>query len=90
MNETEAPKIEFPCANYVVKVVGNDEGSFREDVLSVMLKYDPELDQTRIQYRVSSKGTYLSISYWITAESEDQLKALNSELRLDTRVKTVL
>ena len=90
MSEPEAPKIVFPCADYVVKVVGSDEGSFREDVLAIMLKYDPQLDQTRIQYRVSSKGTYLSISYWILAESEEHLKALNSELRLDARVKTVL
>ncbi|WP_428239792.1 YbeD family protein [Gynuella sp.] len=90
MSEPEAPKIEFPCANYVVKVVGSDTGSFREDVLAVMLKYDPKLDQSRIQYRPSSKGTYLSISYWITAESEAQLKTLNEELRSDSRVKTVL
>ncbi len=90
MTQQEPPKIEFPCEDYLIKVVGNTDPTFKDFVLRVMKSYDPELDESRIKEQPSSKGTYVSYTFFITAESEAQLKALNEELRLDSRVKTVL
>lgn len=90
MSEVKAPKIEFPCPDYPIKVVGKNADDFQAFVVEVMLTHVPDLDVSRITIRDSSKGTYRSIRMFITATGEAQLKSLHEELIASDRVHIVL
>ncbi|MFT7418386.1 MAG: putative lipoic acid-binding regulatory protein, partial [Reinekea sp.] len=36
-----APKIEFPCERYLIKVVGDAHPEYQQFVAGVLVKYDP-------------------------------------------------
>lgn len=89
-NNPDAPKIEFPCPDYPIKVMGSAGPEFHEFVLTVMERHAPGFDQTRITIRESSKGTFQSLTIFITATGEPQLKALHQELIASDMTKMVL
>ena len=86
----EPPKIEFPCEDYPVKIMGVKGSAFREYVLSVVERFAPGFDTQAISVRDSSKGTFQSITVLITATGKQQLSDLNTELRKSDLVKIVL
>lgn len=90
MTDQEPPKIEFPCPDYPIKIVGFAGADFREYVLQVVERYAPGFDAERIEVRDSSNGKYQSITIKITATGEEQLSGLNTELRQNGLVKLVL
>lgn len=88
--DAEPPKIEFPCPDYPIKVMGIKGSKFKEYVLSTVEKFAPGFDAGRMRVRDSSKGTYQSITLFITATGEQQLSDLNQALRKSDLVKIVL
>ena len=46
--EQEAPKIEFPCPDYPIKVIGRDGPDFQDVVIDVVRIHVPDLDITKI------------------------------------------
>jgi len=78
-DETEAPKIEFPC-DYPIKVMGRSAQAFEQVVLDVVERHAPGFDQASIAVKASSKGTFTSMTITITATGADQLKALHEDL----------
>lgn len=95
MNDTQdksaqPPKIEFPCPDYPVKVMGAAGDEFHEFVLEVMERHAPGLDQTRITVRDSRNGSFQSITLFITATGVEQLQALHQELIASPMTKIVL
>ena len=76
----DAPKIEFPCANYPVKVVGQCIAGYDTIVIEVMRRYDPSLDISKVHAKDSAKGTFRSITLYITATGKDQLEKLHAQL----------
>lgn len=89
MAEQDAPKIEFPCADYPIKVLGKNEDNFRGFVIETLQKYDSQLPLDKVTVNDSSKGTFTSVTLFITAASEEQLKTLHQELMASGRVKVV-
>lgn len=90
VKEAQPPKIEFPCPDYPIKVVGKNAHDFEAFVVEVMRVHVPDLDVSRITIRDSSKGTYRSIRMFITATGEAQLKNLHEELIASDRVHIVI
>lgn len=91
MSDTpEAPRIEFPCEDYPIKVVGFNEDDFRGFVIETVQIHAPDLDLTKISVAESRTGKYLSVRISITATGEDQLRALHDDLKASGRVQTVL
>lgn len=88
--EQAPPKIEFPCADYPIKVIGHNTSDFEGYVIQVMLKYDAQLDQSKITFQDSKNGKFRSVRMFMTAESEQQLSDLNDELKASGKVITVL
>jgi len=88
-----APKIEFPC-DYVIKVIGEAAPDFREFVVDVVCRHDPELAVSdlaeRVSVNASRNGRYQSVQVTMVATGETQLKALFEELRGSGRVHMVL
>jgi putative lipoic acid-binding regulatory protein len=90
MSEIQPPKIEFPCPDYPIKVVGKNADDFRDFVIEIVRVHAPDLDVSRITLQDSSKGTYQSVRMFITATGEEQLKSLHEELIASDRVHLVL
>lgn len=90
MSEQQPPKIEFPCENYPIKVLGDAGQELHTLVIEVMERHAPGFDETRITINESSKGRFQSVTVWITATGEHQLRAIHEDLRISKRVKMVM
>ena len=88
--EKDAPKIEFPCKNYPVKVVGKGTEDYRESVLAIFDIHAPDYDPSRIKVRDSGKGNFQALTVFITATGVDQLSALHKALSDHKLVHMVL
>ncbi|RNF50994.1 DUF493 domain-containing protein [Marinomonas hwangdonensis] len=89
-NAVGAPKIEFPCDNYVIKVVSLDVDGIHSTITDCMKVHAPEMDVNAEGTNRSSKGRFVSFSFRILAHSEDQLSALHADLMAIKAVKMVL
>jgi uncharacterized protein len=90
MSEQQPPKIEFPCENYPIKVLGDADHEMHTWVIEVMERHAPGFDQTRITINESSKGRFQSLTVWITATGIPQLSAIHDDLRTSKKIKMVL
>jgi uncharacterized protein len=90
MSETQPPKIEFPCDNYPIKVLGDSGPELHNYVIEIMERHAPGFDQTRITINESSKGRFQSLTVWITATGVDQLTAIHNDLRINRLIKMVM
>ena len=86
----QAPKIEFPCANYPIKIIGDSCETFVDIVLAVVQRHAPETAPAAIIQRDSSKGRLLSVQVHIHAQSIEQLEKINIDLRETGIVRMVL
>jgi len=86
---TEAPKIEFPC-DYPIKVMGRSSDVFESVILEVFERHAPGFDQKAIAAKISSKGTFTSLTITITATGPAQLEALHQDLLATGQVTMVL
>ncbi len=84
----DAPKIEFPC-DYRISVMGIAEDNFPEFVVGIVSRHAPDHDG-QYTLRDSSKGRFVAVVVNIHATGIEQLKALDTELKQDHRVKMVL
>ena len=89
-NAVGAPKIEFPCNNYVIKVVSHDVDGIHVAITECMKIHAPEMDVNAEGTNRSSKGRFISFSFRIVARSEEQLAALHRDLMAIDAVKMVL
>ena len=89
-NAVDAPKIEFPCDNYVIKVVALDIDNVHLDVVQCMQVHAPEMGDEAANVNRSSKGRFVSYSFRILAQSEEQLANLHKDLMALEAVKMVL
>ncbi|WP_369857135.1 YbeD family protein [Candidatus Thalassolituus haligoni] len=86
----EAPKIEFPCPDYPIKVVGKGKDNYRQVVLDIFQIHAPGFDIEKILVRDSSKGNFQSLTIYITATGIEQLEALHKELSAHELVHMVI
>ncbi|SBS31529.1 hypothetical protein MSP8887_01985 [Marinomonas spartinae] len=89
-NAVDAPKIEFPCENYVIKVVSIDVEGGHAEIIERLKVHAPELDPKATGINRSSKGRFVSYSFRILATGEEQLSALHSDLMDIEFVKMVM
>jgi putative lipoic acid-binding regulatory protein len=90
MSQQQPPKIEFPCENYPIKVMGDAGAELHAYVVEIMERHAPGFDQARMTVRESSKGSFHSITVWITATGVEQLTAIHNDLRLNRIIKMVM
>ncbi|WP_028238633.1 DUF493 domain-containing protein [Stutzerimonas azotifigens] len=89
-SDIQAPKIEFPCPNYPIKVIGDAGEGFAEMVVEVIRRHAPGFDETTLVSRDSRNGRFLSVQVLITATGVEQLQAIHVDLRASGRVHMVL
>ncbi|MDF2181721.1 DUF493 family protein [Neptuniibacter sp. CAU 1671] len=86
----DAPKIEFPCANYPIKVVGSNIGDLRSFVIETVQVHVADFDIETVTIQDSRNGRFRSVRFNITATGVDQLKALHEALIASDRVHMVI
>lgn len=89
-SDIQAPKIEFPCEGYPIKVIGDAGEGFADLVLDIVRRHAPDLDVTTLTLRDSSNGRFVSVQVAIRATGVEQLQALHVDLRATGRVHVVL
>ena len=89
MDEHAGEILEFPC-EFPLRVIGDDEGDFRDFVLDIIRRYVPELDEQTVSVQPSSNGRYTAIRVQFTAASRQQVDALYIELSSHARVRFLL
>lgn len=88
--DIQPPKIEFPCERYPIKIIGEAGEDFSEMVTAIIRRHAPDFDPDTLTIRDSKNGRFLSVQVMITATGEDQLQAINQDLRATGRVHMVL
>jgi putative lipoic acid-binding regulatory protein len=81
--------LQYPT-DYPIKVLGRPSDEFRARVHAVLLRHAPKLDPDRVTERLSENGNFLSISYTIVAESNEQVIALVNDLKATEGVLSLL
>jgi putative lipoic acid-binding regulatory protein len=87
--DVKSHKIEFPCADYPIKVVGDSGANYKDMVIEVLSKY-AKVDLSTLAERQSTNGKYTTVQLHIEATGEDQLRDINSALRATGIVHMVL
>jgi len=90
MTKQDPPKIEFPCEDYPVKILGEKSDDYKAQVLTVVERHAPGLDLARVTVRDSSKDRFQSVTVFITATGVEQLEALHQDLRKIPATRMVL
>jgi putative lipoic acid-binding regulatory protein len=88
-SEVKEPKIEFPCADYPIKIIGDTGVGFRDRVVEIVERH-ATVNHGINQERQSSNGKYTTLQLHIVATGQEQLYNINSELRATGVVKMVL
>jgi len=88
--DQQPPKIEFPCDDYMIKVVGDTGPGFRAFVHSVLVRYDATLTEDSFRITPSRNGRFESLTVYMRIEREEHLSDLHRELKADDRIRTVL
>ncbi|TBR45107.1 DUF493 domain-containing protein [Marinomonas agarivorans] len=89
-NKEDAPKIEFPCDDYMVKIVAVESQDLLQALSVCIERHVPDVDHGKATTNRSSKGRFISYTYRIRATGEQQLSALHKDLMSHTAVKMVL
>lgn len=89
MSEQEPPKIEFPC-DYPIKVMCRSADDLAEVIFEVFERHAPGFDRGSMTFKTSGKGTFTSLTIFITATGPEQLEALHQDLRSTGRVHMVI
>ncbi len=87
MPGSEPPLLEFP-AEYTIKVLGRDTGSFVELVTATVAEYAPDLGPAEL--RPSSKGRFVAVNITFTAQSWEQLGSIHQALNACDQVAMIL
>ena len=86
----DAPKIDFPCENYSLKIVGRKTADYPTWVVQCVQQLAPDLDPQKVQIVDSKNGTFQSIRLAVTAQSADHLQQIHQTLMASGKVKLVL
>jgi putative lipoic acid-binding regulatory protein len=89
-NEPQAPKIEFPCANYPIKIIGEAGDGFVELIVEIMREHCADFEHERVTVRDSRAGRFASVQVYVNALGVDHLQAIHNALRASGRVQMVL
>ncbi|MGH1485132.1 MAG: YbeD family protein [Cellvibrionaceae bacterium] len=90
MTTQDPPKIEFPCENYPVKIMGDANTEMHDFVLATTETFAPNFDRSKVSIKTSGKGRFQSLTIYITATGVDQLQAYHEALVAHPAVKMVL
>jgi putative lipoic acid-binding regulatory protein len=90
VSQKEPPKIEFPCDDYPIKVLGTGVDDYEQLVIDIIRVHAPDFDATSMQVRDSRNGRFRSITVYIRATGPDQLQRIHTDLTAQSFVHMVM
>ena len=81
--------IDFPC-NFAIKVMGEANENFSNDIIKIIKKFDTNFDVSKIKMKGSSKGKYISLTCNVYVTSQKQLDRIYINLSKNPITKFVL
>ena len=81
--------IEYPIS-FPIKVIGKVLPQFEEEVLQILRKHAPDVDDHEVTTSMSKNKTYVSLTCTFCAESLDHLETIYAELKASPSVSIVL
>ncbi|MEC5215322.1 putative lipoic acid-binding regulatory protein [Actimicrobium sp. GrIS 1.19] len=87
--EAPASLIEYP-SDFPIKVMGPMHETFAATITEVVMQFDPEFGEHRLESRPSTQGNYLALTVTVRATSRTQLDDLYRALSSHPMVKVVL
>ena len=84
-----AKLLEFPVA-FPMKVIGQRVDDFAQQIAALVCVHVPTFDPASIELRVSSKGSYLSLTVIPVVENRQQLESVYRALSEHPMVRIVL
>lgn len=90
MTEPKPPKIEFPCPNYPIKVLGVGIEGYDQLVIDIVRMHAPDFDVDRILVRDSKNGRFRALTLYITATGIDQLQSIHRDLTASEHIHMVI
>ncbi len=75
----EETLFEFPC-KFPIKVMGKVGAGFHQQVIDIVQRHAPELDEASVTSRMSGNKNYVSITVTIMATSREQLDNIYLDL----------
>ncbi len=81
--------IDFPC-NFAIKVMGDANEKFSNDIIKIIKKFDNNFDASKIEMKGSSKGKYISLTCNVYVTSQKQLDKIYINLSKNPITKFVL
>jgi putative lipoic acid-binding regulatory protein len=90
MAQQEPPKIEYPCENYPIKIMGETSAEFFDFVLVTTEIFAPNFDRKKVLLKESGKGRFTSVTVFITVTGVEQLEQYHQALKKNAATKVVL
>ena len=90
MTEQQPPKIEFPCEDYLIKILGEAHEEMMSFVIETTEQFAPGFDRSKTYVKESGKGRFQSVTVFITATGVEQLKSYHETLIAHPKVKMVI
>ena len=90
MASQQPPKIEFPCPDYPIKALGLASDEYHQAVLAIFDRHAFGFDREKVRVQKSRNGRFHSITVFIEATGEDQLKDIFDDLKRHPSTKMVL
>lgn len=90
MTTQDPPKIEFPCPNYPIKVLGVASDEYQVAVLDIVGKHAPDFDRNNIKLQDSRNGRFHSITVYIVATGVKQLQDIFDDLKKHPSTRMVM
>ena len=81
--------IEYP-SDFPIKIMGAMHDTFAQTIIDLIVLHDPSFHAGKMEMRLSTKGTYLSLTANVYATSREQLDNLYRALSSHPMVKVVL
>ena len=81
--------LEFPV-DFPLKIMGRRVDDFAQTMSDLVVEHVPEFDPSTIELRVSSKGSYLSVTVVVRVQSREQRERLYRALATHPMVSVVL
>lgn len=90
VEQQDPPKIEFPCEDYPVKIMGDSSEEYVSFALQTTQTFSPGFDQSKVTVKQSKNGRFCSVTVFITATGIEQLEQYHQALRKNPATKMVL
>ena len=87
---TDDVKIEFPCDNYSLRIVGRKTDDYSAWVIACVKGLSPDLQTEKVQVVDSRNGSFQSVRVAICAQSEAHLKTIHNALMASGKVQMVI